>query len=441
LLPGPVTTPLCRGGDLGNMSLTRACRRAVAVVGGLAALIGSSVVAFAPAAAQEGPSSESGTAPGNEQALVAIEVDVLRGDNVAVGNTLVEVRENVEHQKAMLAAAQAAVGTAQAQLAAADAALADTQARLDAVNVDADRVVVEAFVTPPAESAFEALTAETLMEATVKQSILDRKADNDAVRLSEFQALQEQLEAERARREAAADAAEAAQAESQAALTDVEAAVSQQVAFAVEVQRRLDQNLAEAAALEDVDPALAERIRAREAELATALNALDAEVQAELARARAAELAAQAAENRNISGIKPVPGGVVAVTCPAGGSVEVAGDIAGPVERLLADAFEDGITMCGHGYRDPADQIALRRANCGTSDYAVYQAPSSYCSPPTAPPGASLHEQGLAIDFTYGGSSTIDSGSDAYSWLRANASEYGLYNLPGEPWHWSVNGN
>jgi hypothetical protein len=421
------------------MSLTRACRRTLAVAGALAILVGSSVVAFAPVAAQEGPSG--GAAQGTEQALVTIEVDVLRGDNVAVGETLVDVRENVEHQKAILATAQAAVATAQANLAAADTALADTQQRLDAVNADADRVVVEAFVNPPAESAFEALTAESLMDATVKQSILDRRTDGDAAKLSEYQEIQEQLDAERTRRQAAADAAEAAEAESQAALTDVEAAVSQQVAFAVEVQRRLDRNLAEAAALEDVDPALAERIRAREAELAAALHALDEEVQAEVARARAAELAAQAAENRSIPGVKPVPGGVVSVSCPAGGAIEVPGDIAGPVERLLADAFEAGVTMCGHGYRDPADQVALRQANCGTSDYAVYQAPSSYCSPPTAPPGASLHEQGLAIDFTSGGDSTIGSGSSAYSWLQDNAVDYGLYNLPGEPWHWSVNGN
>jgi hypothetical protein len=24
--------------------------------------------------------------------------------------------------------------------------------------------------------------------------------------------------------------------------------------------------------------------------------------------------------------------------------------------------------------------------------------------------------------------------------LRANAANYGLYNLPSEPWHWSVSG-
>jgi hypothetical protein len=278
------------------------------------------------------------------------------------------------------------------------------------------------------------------MDATVKQSILDRQTNSDVAELDEYLALKEQLEAEEAEREQAAEAAEAAEAEAAAALADVEAAVGQQAAFAAEVERRLEQRLAEADALQDVDPARAEEIRAREAEIAAALRELDAEVQAERAQERAAELAEIAEANKGITGIKPVPGGVTDVACPAGGTVQVAGDIAAAVERLLADAHEAGISMCGYGYRDPADQIAVRRANCGTSNYAIYQAPSSYCSPPTARPGTSMHEQGLAIDFTVGGG-TIGSGTSAYSWLRSNAVNYGLYNLPGEPWHWSVDGN
>ncbi len=207
------------------------------------------------------------------------------------------------------------------------------------------------------------------------------------------------------------------------------------------MQRRLDQRLSEADALQNTDPELAAQIRAREAELAAALHELDEEVQAERARARAAELAEQADANKGITGIKPVAGGVTDVACPVGGVVQVAGDISASIERLLADAYEAGVGLCGYGYRDPADQIAVRRANCGSSNYAIYQAPSSYCSPPTARPGTSMHEQALAIDFTSGGGGTIGSGSAAYSWLKSHAANYGLYNLPGEPWHWSVDGN
>ena len=416
-----------------------ACRRPLATGLAFGCLIVGSVVVSEPSAAQENPSAERDQI-GDQQALVSIDVDVLQADNVEVGDTLASVRENVAAQQQMLADAQTTLTAAQTTLAAAEAALLDTQARLDAVNVNADLVVVDAFVNPPVESSLDALTADNLVDAAVKQSILHRQADTDAATLGEFQVLQEQLEAEEAERESAAEAAEAAEAEASAAYADVESAVGQQAAFAAEVQRRLDQRLAEADALQNTDPALAEQIRAREAELAAALNELDEEVQAERARQTAAELAEQADANKNITGIKPVAGGVTDVACPAGGVVQVAGDISGSVERLLTDAYEAGIGICGYGYRDPSDPIRVRRQNCGTSNYAIYQAPSSYCSPPTARPGTSMHEQGLAIDFTSGGG-TIGSGSSAYSWLKNNAANYGLYNLPGEPWHWSVDGN
>ena len=107
---------------------------------------------------------------------------------------------------------------------------------------------------------------------------------------------------------------------------------------------------------------------------------------------------------------------------------------------MLAAAAADGVRLSGGGYRSSANQVALRRAHCGGSNYAVYQAPASSCRPPTARPGASMHERGLAIDFASGGG-TIGRGSAAYQWLRANASRFGFFNLPSEAWHWSTNGN
>ncbi len=113
--------------------------------------------------------------------------------------------------------------------------------------------------------------------------------------------------------------------------------------------------------------------------------------------------------------------------------------MASGLEGLLADAAAAGYPMCGGGYRDPAEQIALREAHCGSSYYAIYEAPSSSCSPPTARPGTSNHEQGLAVDFTCG-SGTMSSGSGCFSWMESNANSYGFYNLPSEPWHWSNDG-
>jgi LAS superfamily LD-carboxypeptidase LdcB len=156
------------------------------------------------------------------------------------------------------------------------------------------------------------------------------------------------------------------------------------------------------------------------------------------AQENSAALAVDAEANKGYGTIKQPPGGVVGVPCPAGGEIQVAGDISSQVTRLLQDAAAAGLPMCGGGYRDPADQIAVRRANCGKSDYAIYQAPSSYCSPPTARPGTSMHEQGLAIDFTCTDGGSVSYGDSCHDWLREHAADYGLYQLPSEPWHWSV---
>ena len=80
----------------------------------------------------------------------------------------------------------------------------------------------------------------------------------------------------------------------------------------------------------------------------------------------------------------------------------------------------------------------MRRAHCGPTDYDIYEKPSGACSPPTAKPKRSLHESGLALDFTHGEESITSRRSPAYRWLAANAAAYGFFNLASEPWHWSV---
>ena len=106
------------------------------------------------------------------------------------------------------------------------------------------------------------------------------------------------------------------------------------------------------------------------------------------------------------------------------------------VRAMLAAAAADGVTLTGHSYRDSASQIALRRAHCGTTSYAIYEMPADRCRPPTAKPGTSLHEQGLAIDFNNCSTAV----SACHRWLAAHALGYGLRPLSSEPWHWSANG-
>jgi zinc D-Ala-D-Ala carboxypeptidase len=104
--------------------------------------------------------------------------------------------------------------------------------------------------------------------------------------------------------------------------------------------------------------------------------------------------------------------------------------------QMLAAAKADGVVLSGGGFRTRQRQIELRKSN-GCPD--VWTAPASSCRVPTAIPGRSLHELGLAIDITSGGSS-LTASSAGFRWMVANAATYGFVNLPSEPWHWSITG-
>jgi LAS superfamily LD-carboxypeptidase LdcB len=226
-------------------------------------------------------------------------------------------------------------------------------------------------------------------------------------------------------------------------------AVELQARIVNDAELRLDARLAEAAAVAEVDAALGAEIQRQEAELARRLEearrAREAEerrIRQEEARRLAEEQERQDAARRATEGTAPAPStnNVSSGEITNVGGIGVHESIADNVRRLLDAAAADGVQLGGGGYRSSSSQISLRRSNCGTSDYAIYQMPSSQCSPPTARPGASMHERGLAIDFTQNGRALTRSTS-GYEWLRANASSYGLRNLPSEPWHWSTNGS
>jgi LAS superfamily LD-carboxypeptidase LdcB len=266
----------------------------------------------------------------------------------------------------------------------------------------------------------------SMTDAAVIQAVLEMQGKRDADLLERLDEAHESLESEQATKEDAASEANQAREAAGRELEDVEAALGQQQAFAADLEQRLNARLAEAESLRTLDAALSDRL---------------AQEQAALAAQLAAAAAPPPAQDVAPSQITPAPGGLATVTCPGGGSITVAGSISGNVQALLDDAAADGVMLCGGGYRDPQEQIELRMAHCGTSYYAIYQMPASQCDPPTAIPGTSMHEQGLAIDFTCNGGGTVSSGDECWDWLQANAVGYGLYNLPSEPWHWSTNGN
>lgn len=161
------------------------------------------------------------------------------------------------------------------------------------------------------------------------------------------------------------------------------------------------------------------------------------------ARRRATILAAALAIVTGLAACQPdvptIPAPVTAkaaCTTTSTRSIVVAESIVTNTRRLLAAAKADGVKLCGGGYRDSASQIAVRKANCGPTTYDIYEKPASECTPPTAKPGTSQHEKGLAIDFESCETKT----TACFKWLATNAATYGFKNLPSEPWHWSTTG-
>jgi hypothetical protein len=146
------------------------------------------------------------------------------------------------------------------------------------------------------------------------------------------------------------------------------------------------------------------------------------------------EAYARARATRRPQPVEPLGSDSPSLTTVRGITVDAS--VAGQLEALLAAAESDGVTLTGSGYRSTAQQIELRRAHCGTSDYAVYRAAPSSCTPPTARPGSSMHERGLAVDFD----DCSTRAAACWRWLDGHAAAYGFHNLPSEPWHWSTNG-
>ncbi|CAN5758553.1 hypothetical protein BH24ACT2_BH24ACT2_00680 [soil metagenome] len=389
----------------------------------------------------------------SEQAAVASDVDALEATSKEVDTALADLEANVSGQQTLLADARRAADQAAASLA--DAEREEQRAQDDITELESmvRTIAVEEYMRPTTVDPMVVLSSDTVSEASRRSALLDFRSQRDADVLDRLRAAREDVEQRRLEAERAAARAEEQRAEVAGRVEQFEQARDQQADFAASVEQRLDATLAEAAALADLDADLAGQIAADEERLAARLRA------AQAARARptpdAASSPAGGSTGSSSTGGGSSGGGAGARSTPAPPPASIAGSgpivsvsgvrvssqIADQLRALLDDAAADGHAFSGGGYRDPSAQVALRRSNCGSSDYAVYSMPASQCSPPTARPGASMHEQGLAVDFTYNGSLITSRSDPGFIWLDANAASFGFYNLPAEPWHWSTNGN
>jgi hypothetical protein len=361
----------------------------------------------------------------SQRAEVAAQVDALRAQDADVEAALADLEANVAGQEALLAEARRAAAAARDAVAAALEAEADAEARIDVLEDEVRERAVDAFIHPPGDDVFDTVESESLNDAAQRNALLSLQSDRDADILDQLDAAREDRAIARRNAQTALRRAEEKEAEADSRLEKVRAAREQHARFASQVQARLDAALAESAHLASVDAQLAQEIAAQQAALA-----------ARIKRTAGGGGGGGGGGVRRVGNVQ-----LATATAPSGCSITVNAEIVTNVQRLLDAAAADGVPMCGGGYRSSEAQIALRRAHCGESDYDIYEKPSYECSPPTAPPGSSMHEQGLAVDFTYGGSVIGSRSSPAFAWLDANASSYGLYNLPSEPWHWSTNGN
>ena len=281
---------------------------------------------------------------------------------------------------------------------------------------------MNAYVDPQADKSLDTFRESSAGDATKKQAYIEATTGSKLDVVDEFRAAKQELEDQQREAEAARAKAQQRRDSLATTKTNLDTALSQQQSIANQVSERLNEKLAESQSLASLDSQLSTKLANEQAALA--------------ARLREARSSGGSGGSGGGGSTTPVPArpGLSTVR-----GITVASSIAGQLASLLDAASAAGFELGGSGYRDSSGQIELRRQNCGTSDYAIYQMPPEQCSPATAIPGRSKHEQGLAIDFTINGH-TLRSSDGAYGWMMANAGRFGFVNLPGEPWHFSAGG-
>jgi hypothetical protein len=375
----------------------------------------------------------------SEQAKIAAQVNALESSQDQVMAALQTMEENVRGQQAVLSEARRQAEVSAAEAAQAEADAAQTSRDLDALRARVARYAVKAYVEPPGEELMRRFEAASAQEDATRNAFLNMQSRSDSDVIDQLRSTKARLEEELARAQAAKSAAETHAAKAEGALQSLSVAQSQQQAYASQVRQRLDETLSDAAFLSRMDAELGRQIAAEAAALARAVVGVPSSGSGSGSGSGSSTTPPSSGSGTTTpppSGNNPYP--TPALTTVNG--ITVASSVAARVRGLLNAAAADGINLTGYGYRDFNAQIALRRQNCGTTQYAIWEMPPDACSPPTARPGYSYHERGLAIDFMANGRFINSRSNPGFIWLAANAGRFGFYNLPSEPWHWDTRG-
>lgn len=370
-----------------------------------------------------------------EKGRVAANVDALTADKAEIDKALADLNDQLRAEEEALASAEREVADAEEAGRRAQAGIDEAQAELADLEDQLRQQMVETYTDPNGGSMASVLDAETATDIVMRRAILEGQNAQDEDLTDQVRAARAELQAQRRAAAAARARAEEKRAEVQDRIARVETARDQQQTFVDSVQERINAELAQAIELGNRDRALSKQIAEEQAQLQAQLAFIDY-LQNRPPPSSGPTYGDGGVETGPIAtpgggGVTPGGTGTGGIPlCDASG-ITVHCSIAENVRAMIAHAARDGVTLTGSGYRDPAEQIRLREQHCGSSYYAIYQMPSSQCSPPTARPGSSQHEVGLAIDF-----SNYD-----FGWLKRNAATYGFYNLPSESWHWSTTGS
>ncbi len=356
------------------------------------------------------------------------------------------VQLEVDAQQSALHQAERAVADAEDDVAKAEARIADLEAELQATQDGLRTALINSYVSFQAPTGTFSVLGSDPWQNAREEALTGFATGSRIDDIDELRRLGEELERWRLLALEAADEAEGYRREAELLLDDLQRAVDREAALSAAAAERVERRLYEVQTIRQLDANLAAEIEAAERAIADALARQRAEEEArrraeeERRRAEAARLAAEEAEaeGRELSeSVDPTDPDLPLVWVRG---FEVHVQIADAVEGLVAAMDAEGFNLGGWGYRTAQEQINLRRSHCGTSEWAIWSQPSSTCRPPTARPGRSNHERGLAIDLTNNGRLITSRSSAVFQALQRLAPSFGLKNLPSEPWHWSVDG-
>ena len=340
-----------------------------------------------------------------QRAQAAAQLNVLRASQAQIQKALDDLDRNVRSQQSAVASASQAADAAATAFDQARRDEARAAAEVASLHDRAADLALDAYMGTSTAATFDMLRTGNLADISRRQAYRAVALGSTSDTLDQLRAAREDLQARRRAAQRAKDQTTKRKAAVQSRLAALSQAQVQQLKFAGEIENKIA-----------VTSSQSDQLAQQSSQLAT-------------------QIAAQGTSSSNVVRSSST----ICLTTVR--TITVACSIGGQLDKLLGAAAADGFTFTGQGYRSPEQQIAVREKNCGSSQYDVYQMPPNDCHPPTAYPGTSMHEQGLAIDFMANGSLISSHSDPAWQWLNGNAATYGFYNLPVEPWHWSVNGH